>query len=260
MRGGSNFVASLALVFLFISGSTCKPCDYATGHGLVIVPSPSCSHFLGHHLGEFECPHQYDVKISFTFASQSDQSTFCRTVRNRTQTTYTMAPEVVLPQLAAGVVSTFTSDIYDGFFGATIMSNVTFLYERTVFFMQYGLLRPPQLTYLLLPEDDGQTLLLWHYVSTPPDFDHLLRVSSSYSFPKVHGWALAVQFANLSNNYDNRLAPGKEYAGIVNGTTVSTFKVISNIYPGTNRYNGDGRTDFVQYCVEPNRPKWNLCP
>lgn len=48
---------------------------------MIVVPNAACTSFTLHHLGEFECPHQYDVKVggfgltvSFFFNSVLDSS------------------------------------------------------------------------------------------------------------------------------------------------------------------------------------------
>lgn len=254
----SLFLVSLGA--LLCHGSTC---DYVSGHGMVVVSSEDCLHFIGHHLGEFECPHQYDVKVVFRFANPLDRQRFCQLMAaNATQTVYTIAPELVLPDLFAGKVKAFSSDVTDGFFGETLMANVSFIYEKTLYAAAYGVLRPHTLTYLILPDGGNGTFLMWHYISTPPDFDHVLRVvvtTPEFSFPAGHEWAMIVQFPSLANDYSNRLTGGY-IQGFVNGTQSVTIKVMRHIYPSFRGYNGDGRTDFAQYCVEPNRPKWPLCP
>lgn len=87
------FLLTLAL---FIAVLDAMPCDYATGHGIVIVSDSSCQHFMGHHLGEFECPHQYDVKIEFTFKHTADQLKYCKLQTANHSAMFTIAPELVL--------------------------------------------------------------------------------------------------------------------------------------------------------------------
>jgi hypothetical protein len=120
--GSTAWTLILLVASLLVDGALARVCDYSSGHGMVIVSSPSCKTFYAHHLGEFECPHQYDVKIALTFASRDQQAAFCKIVsRNLSHTTFTMAPELVLPELAQGKLSSFVSDVYDGFFGGNAL-------------------------------------------------------------------------------------------------------------------------------------------
>lgn len=164
--------------------------------------------------------------------------------------------------LRAGTVTAFSSDITSGFFGDVVMQNVSFVWRSTPYFAEYGLLRPSVNSYLLLPDHgSAASFLLWHMVTTPPDFDQVLRIQApGFVFPSGRNWPLMVQFPSMPNDYKWRLVVGQSYDGVLNGTSTLSFRVLSNIYPSPSQFNGDGRTDFVQYCVVPSRPKWALCP
>jgi hypothetical protein len=45
-----------------------QACDYATEHGFLVFPADAtCSVVFLSHGGEFECPHQYDLKLLAKF-------------------------------------------------------------------------------------------------------------------------------------------------------------------------------------------------
>ena len=53
-------------------------CNWETSHGFVLSPNPSCTSFYIFHLGEFECPHQMDVKAQVVFEDPKDEAAFCQ--------------------------------------------------------------------------------------------------------------------------------------------------------------------------------------
>lgn len=152
---------------------------------MVVFPDSACTSFTMHHLGEFECPHQYDVKVRAVFADPAQQAVFCK-LASVNGSMFTIAPEFILPLFVQNPVP-FVSDIMTGFFGDVVMANVSFVPSSVPFFAEYGLITNANLLYYLLPSNDqNDEFLLWHIITTPPDFDQLLRVTvgDGFSWPK----------------------------------------------------------------------------
>lgn len=250
-----GFAAALVCCVATVAfgAATYRECNYPSGHGMVVLAAPDCRSFVAHHLGEFECPHHWDVKLRFRFASESDRVTFC----GLNASLFTLAPTVVLPSLAqASPPAPFTSDVMTGFFGNPALSNVRFWLDRTLYVAEYGLLRPRTLQYLVLPEQGSNTFIAWHLVTTPPDFDQVLRVSlTGVSFPKGRDWPLLLEL-DLPNEYEHRLSLGQRYPI---RSPAGSLRVDKLLYPTADKENGDGTTDFLQYCVNKTRPQWALC-
>ena len=255
--------------------ATFNECNYKSGHGMVLLSSKLCNYFVFHHLGEFECPHSWDVKVEVAFENQSEQSSFCKIVLESNQTTFTLAPEFFLPSFFTGNGPSIISNaqVFSGFFTGDPVINVTLRVVQTLFYEEYGMIMLPNLTYNVLPLGNDE-LLLWHRIGIAPDFDHgkekdwfyywllifslVLRVSSDFSFPTSRKWPMLVEFPFV-NTFDNRLQEGSKVHGFIGGLQYA-FAIEENIYPGADKLNGDGKTDFQQYCVVPSRPKWHLCP
>jgi hypothetical protein len=197
---------------------------------MIVIPTAACSSFTLHHLGEFECPHQYDVKIRVQFQVNKNrvcpllclipfspkdaniQRQFCKFYNVNSTAMFTVQPEFILPLFVQNPVP-FVTDITAGFFGSVVFPNVTFIPTSIPFFAEFGVVSEAHLKYYLLPasEDNGNNheFIMWHVVTVPPDFDQVLRVSiPSFHWPRGRNWPLVVE-PGRNNGYANRLLPGQ---------------------------------------------------
>jgi len=178
-------VIVLAVVVGGASGLT--PCDYAVAHAFLVFPlDATCTRLLLSHGGEFQCPHQYDVKLLGSFDSTLDREQFCaryRAVGPPSSAAGRAAAAgggggagppvnfVVTPHMAAGGlrklmgaggggvpgVAGWSSDLYEGV-GASkvLLTAVGIRVDRVLWGQEYALRqRAPTLQYLFFPANDG---------------------------------------------------------------------------------------------------------
>ncbi len=233
---------------------------------MILVPDSSCSFFMLHHLGEFECPHQYDFKARVRFANRAQQQLFCKLNSVNNSAMFTAQPEFILPEFVQNPVP-FTTDITAGFFGDVVIRDVQFIPISVPFFAEYGVLTNTNMKYYLLPASNGtgkeKEFILWHVVTVPPSFDQVLLVSiPDFVWPADRDWPLLVN-AGVDDLYRFRLSAPSHVQLVIEGVSQNSgffnVNVLDNIYPSIAQYNGDGRTDFETYCVNKTRPTWKLC-
>jgi hypothetical protein len=143
------------------------------------------------HLPIFGSPHDYQVLLEVTFAKPgSDPQADYFSDRKRTGSkVYTIEPErFVLPELAAAKPRrSFTADIYRGHFeriperakeAARIGERVTVTVTRVIHFRKFApaAVKPSHLEYLLFGK--SSEAFVAHVITSPPDFDHVLGVTS----------------------------------------------------------------------------------
>lgn len=247
------------------------PCDYSTGHGFVFF-SPNvdsdCDSFVIYHLGELECPHQYIVAAEVT-VQKNVRDLYCNKFKSGNETVFVVAPEFILPQFFGGQIPSFTSQFFQGFFTTVLLDSIAVNVVNIIYGQMINVVQPGSLAYYLYEDSKGHQFMS-HVISTAPDFDHLILVEVGGTPIKNTNTGrkgpVLVQFSP-ANTFANRLQEGKEYEGTVyevNQKGQMEARPISvwthqNIYPGPNKLNGDGQTDFQQFCVEPSRPMWDSC-
>lgn len=192
--------AILAVVVLFGSQPADRACNYATKHAFLVVPLDAhrgCHQLLLSHGGEFQCPHQFDLKLLAAFSSGSDRRQFCQRWREEygdigssvtrrpagktARGQFTVAPSLPedgLRRLLRGEVAGWAADLSDDAGGQhTYMRNVGMRVVRVLHGAEYGLReRAPRLSYLLFPTSASASsgrVVAAHRVTAPPDFDHL---------------------------------------------------------------------------------------
>tara|TARA_R110002050_G_scaffold286979_1_gene437846 strand:+ start:293 stop:949 length:657 start_codon:yes stop_codon:yes gene_type:complete len=211
--------------------------------------------------------------------NSDDEAQYCKDAVATGETTYCVAPEFILPNFIVGNIANFTSPLYRGFFtdddSNVINEKLSLKVEEVFYARQYDTLPITHLTYLIWPASpstlpaDGSAaeFFVSHYITVPPNFDQIMRVrvldSSFWSPERVY--PLTMYMAETTDEYVSRFSVDQLVTGMLfggNSTDIGklyTFHVLENVYPSVSEYNGDGQTDFLQYCVEPARPRWYLC-
>lgn len=247
------------------------PCDYQTGHGFVFF-SPNydsnCDSFFIYHLAELECPHQYIV-VAEVSPDPALKAAYCKQIQTGNETTYGVAPEFILPQFMRGQITTFTSQFFQGFFTTVLLDSVTVNLKNIVYAQMINIIQPGSLGYFLY-EDSEDNRFMSHAITTAPDFDQLLLVDvqadNPDDAPNGRKGPVYVSF-NVPNTYANRLKEGQDYTGMMYAVIYDgqlspreiKIHIRKNIYPGPNKLNGDGQTDFQRFCAEKDRPVWDSC-
>eukprot|EP00013_Stygamoeba_regulata_P023830 CAMPEP_0177650898 /NCGR_PEP_ID=MMETSP0447-20121125/12219_1 /TAXON_ID=0 /ORGANISM="Stygamoeba regulata, Strain BSH-02190019" /LENGTH=293 /DNA_ID=CAMNT_0019153861 /DNA_START=31 /DNA_END=912 /DNA_ORIENTATION=+ len=257
-------------------------CNHISGHGFVLFSDLECTTHWIHHLPEFQCPHMYDVKAQVQFVNATQERIYCQDRARGEEFTYTVVPEFVLPRFIAGEISSFSSPLTRGFFNSTLVDDVAMTVQQdgVIFARQFDMLTAQTLTYYLWPASanpfatssssaSSSYFYMSHYVTTPPNFDQLMmaRVYStdgSWEFPADRRSPLAVYFPGVSDVYASRLRENLTYKAVIQGALNGqqhpvTIETVQNYYPGPAGYNGDGTTDYREYCVDKEKPHWVEC-
>jgi hypothetical protein len=269
-------------------------CNQATEHGFLMFPAAvDCSTVYLSHGGEFECPHQFELKLLARFDSPSAQQSFCHLWKkqsgargsNKVFIISAPLPAYAKDKLRAGTIVNMQTDVFhglaDGVAGTNpVLKAISLSVDRVIYMEDYGLrLKPSALTYILHSASTSGTAgvnkqgqLLAHQVTSPPDFDHLLYGQVRYT---TKGEAGAVPpapaprlltFPGKTNDASHGLRPGRvSYAAVLHEVSATTGELVAKavvvegleeVYKGVG---DDGFVIFDRYCKVASRPTWTMC-
>eukprot|EP01117_Protostelium_nocturnum_P019653 TRINITY_DN8572_c0_g1_i1.p1 TRINITY_DN8572_c0_g1~~TRINITY_DN8572_c0_g1_i1.p1 ORF type:complete len:198 (+),score=49.69 TRINITY_DN8572_c0_g1_i1:110-703(+) len=197
MKGGI-----IAVLFLFnfslIASSLApiKDCySYQANHGGVLIFNPKDQtekRFAFYHFAIFQCPHVFDV-LAYVTPPPQVQKLLVDNHSNATKL-YSAMPSIVLRDLALGKISSFSSDVYDGFLDNVVLSNQEFKVIKIAKGREFDLQNKPQkLTYEVFFSKGTNHVILKHLIVSPPEFDQVLLGQLSFADPKINS-EFAFQF------------------------------------------------------------------
>ncbi|MCG8434464.1 MAG: hypothetical protein MJA83_10570 [Gammaproteobacteria bacterium] len=170
-------------------------------------------------------PHRYQVILEVGFGGPNGESHH-QYVSDRRQhadiSIYTLKPEAfVLTELIEdNPPRQFTVDVFRGHFEKdhhNILSDITANVERVIYFKELDSeeKRPDQLEYLLFGR--GKQLYLAHIIVAPPDFDHVLAVTSvDYEFSNEElAKGIHLVFPDTDNAVTSRLSSNKQVMALI---------------------------------------------
>ncbi|MDV3002985.1 MAG: hypothetical protein N5P05_004640 (plasmid) [Chroococcopsis gigantea SAG 12.99] len=178
---------ALILLLQLPSSDHAQATDPACIHGMRIVGEQSV---YVSHMGLFNnsC-HDYQgiFEVSFEGASNPQKIYLDAQKKDANQNEFTIEPtqKFVLPELAAGKLTSFKANIYSGQYERSttkpklLASDVTVKLKRVLYFRQFkaGAKQPAKLEYLLFGTRTEQ--LVAHLITAPPDFDQVLALKAA---------------------------------------------------------------------------------
>jgi hypothetical protein len=222
--------------------------DSPSVHGMLVVGQQTV--FLSH-LPIFGTPHDYQVILEATFAKagSNPQADYFDDRRKTGTKVYTLEPDrFVLPRLVSDTpLRSFTANIYRGHFerfpsvkekdAARIGQKVDVNVTRVIHFRKFDAdaQKPSELEYLLFGK--GSERFLAHMITKPPDFDHILAVTSpGQAFTDdALSRGLPLRFSGKKNSVANRISGAQALTArtiAADGTASATVQ----IKPGTEFY------------------------
>jgi len=242
-------------------------CDYGTGHGfLMFLANPDeCEHFVLSHGSEFECPHEYDLKVLVSFENDDDRETFCDYIETNPNSTSNVfggeLPTFGLPYIMDGRMHHMHGTLMVDFFGnmTVLLDQTGLVVERLIYGRQYTADPPSSdleyLIHVMENDDQDQSYFVSHYIAVPPSFDHIGWVKINATFSR--GGTYLLSFPGVPDDYDSRLQLGYPTQGRIS-SYVSDVEVtlVTDIYHG----NDDDLVSLLEYCPDSSRPRWNVCP
>jgi hypothetical protein len=248
------------------------------------------SRFLLSHGATFFCPHTWDIKLLASIEEDAARETLCgsyfNAVENGLSPTHAFRPDLDqggLPATALGQLTEWESPViywvYD--FGndpeggptnpSGVNWNLTTIYDQTTHVQLEHVLysrqlelqpAPAALTYLVHAPQDGETIVLSHYISTGGDagFDHIAIVNMTRTDGRPLSlrptWALYLTLLGVTDSGATRLTTdGGPYIGVLsvydNSTNLPTslevnVNVTLDYYYGFN----DGFANFLTICPD----------
>jgi len=171
------------------------------------------------HLPMFMSPHDFQVifEVKFREANQDPGEVYVRDRGASHERIYTWVPKpCVLPSLftASGGNAGMLGKIVRGHFergGTPITSDAVHAdISRVLFSHQFtpGDERPTRLRYLLFGSA-GEAFVA-HFITRPPDFDHVLSVVLPDPPPGLDGTLRLLEFSDRQNTHAQRLREGEE--------------------------------------------------
>ena len=178
---------ALILLLQLASAAPAQASDSACSiHGMRIIGEQSV--FLSH-MGLFNDPcHDYQgiFEVSFEGASNPQKIYLDAQKQDANQNEFTIEPtqKFVLPEFAAGKLTSFKANIHSGQYEQSVTkpkllaSNVTVKLKRVLYFHQFkaGAKQPAELEYFLF--GTGNEQLVAHLITAPPDFDQVVALKT----------------------------------------------------------------------------------
>lgn len=211
--------------------------DRPSVHGMVVLGRQTI--YLSH-LPMFHSPHDYQVilEVALPPAAQAQYVADCQTSG---EILYTFAPEkFTLPDLAYPDPhhpqrTQIVADIYRGHFergGVPIIEKLTVEVKHVIHFRKFEPQTDPELPCLeYFFFGSPQELFVAHFITRPPDFDHLLAaqvVGSPFS-PEALQAGIAITFPDRPNTIAQRLAGHTRLTGQVQGAPLE-IQLLDDIY------------------------------
>jgi hypothetical protein len=177
------------------------------------------------HLPMFMAPHDFQVLVQVAFADgdRDPQAEYVGDRRQRESNMYTFSPErfaitgLVEPAEKPARQS-FRGGLFRGHLergGAPLAEDVGVSVQQVVHFRRFERpgARPAALTYLLFGA--GAALFLAHFITRPPDFDHVLSVTLGGRRPADEELArgLLVEFEERRDTVAERVREGEQLTG-----------------------------------------------
>jgi len=252
---------------------------------------PGAKFFLSHG-ATFFCPHTYDVKLIAEFGDNSQQQILCQeyfaALAAGQSAKFSFRPDLPqngLPATGAGLMTEWTSPVLyhvwnfgtnssagpgNGWNTTTIIDDdILVTNMQAIYFREFDIStpRPNFLSYLLyMFTDDGSndpsavsTVILTHYITSAPDFDHILFISMEAipaNLPRINGWPLRLDVPGRADNYENRLRQDEVTTARIHSNDPATglpttfdvkIRVTQDLYSGID----DGFADFGFNCPFP---------
>lgn len=222
---------ALILLLQLASAAPAQANDPPCIHGMRIVGEQSI--YLSH-MGLFnDFCHDYQgiFEVSFEGASNPQQIYLEAQKKDANQNEFTIKPtqKFVLPEFAAGKLTSFKANIYSGQYERPttnpklLASDVTVKLKQVKYFRQFktGAKQPAMSEYLLFGTETEQ--LAAHLITAPPDFDQIVAVKLPLPLTETE-LAKAVRLVlpnrptpDSKANLSQALKPGDKPAIEVNG-------------------------------------------
>ena len=222
---------ALMLLLQLASAAPAQANDPPCIHGMRIVGEQSI--YLSH-MGLFnDSCHDYQgvFEVKFEGASNPQKIYLDAQKQDANQNEFTIKPtqEFVLPELAAGKLTSFKANIYSGQYEQPttkpklLTSDVTVKLKQVKYFRQFktGAKQPAMSEYLLF--GTGTEQLAAHLITAPPDFDQIVAVKLPLPLTDTElAKAVRLVLPNRSTpdskaNLSQALKPGDTQAIEVNG-------------------------------------------
>jgi len=211
--------------------------DRPSVHGMVVLGHQTL--YLSH-LPMFHSPHDYQVilEVAFPHAAQAQYDADCQTSG---EVLYTFAPEkFTLPDLAYPDAAhpnrtQIVADIYRGHFergGVPILEKIAVEVRRIIHFRKFEPQTAAELSCLeYFFFGSPQELFVAHFITRPPDFDHLLsaQVSNAPFSADALQAGVAVMFPDRANTIAQRLTGHTRLTGQVQGASLEV-QLLEDIY------------------------------
>jgi hypothetical protein len=177
------------------------------------------------HLPMFMVPHDFQVLVQVTFADggRDPQAEYVADRRQRESNVYTFSPEQfaitgLVEPAAKPARQSFRGGLFRGHLergGVPLAEDVGVSVQQVVHFRRFERpgARPATLTYLLFGA--GAALFLAHFITRPPDFDHVLSVTLGGRRPADEELArgLLVEFEGRRDTLAERVREGEQLTG-----------------------------------------------
>ncbi len=224
--------------------------DRPAGHGMVVVGSETV--FLSHlplfKSSNFHTPHDYQVILEATFSKEgaTPQEAYFNDRKKTATKLYTLSPEsFILPHLTSSTAEhsqlhSFRGTVFREHFerdGKPILEDINVDVTKIIHFRKFdaNAKKSARMQYLLFGK--RKELFLAHYISTPPDFDQILAVTSEHTFTDEElGKGLLVTLPQRKNSSGGRVKSNQSVVAEVKSFEPSSETIKTKFIAGAEFY------------------------